>query len=68
MLLFLCLTKSFFMWYFTDMNECEPDGENGCSQNAHCTNVIGSYNCKCNEGYSGDGFECEGNHVSAKVS
>ncbi|XP_028391577.1 uncharacterized protein LOC114516333 [Dendronephthya gigantea] len=29
-----------------------------CDVDAKCTNVIGSYHCKCNKGYSGDGFFC----------
>jgi hypothetical protein len=28
-----------------------------CHADATCTNTVGSYNCKCNEGY-GDGFTC----------
>ena len=31
-----------------------------CNQNANCTNTIGSYNCSCNPGYSGTGFNCTG--------
>ena len=26
--------------------------------NAKCTNNNGSYNCSCNKGYFGDGFDC----------
>ena len=28
--------------------------------NAICTNTIGSRNCSCKTGYSGDGFNCDG--------
>ena len=28
--------------------------------NAFCMNKIGSYNCQCNHGYSGNGFSCKG--------
>jgi len=31
-----------------------------CDNNANCTNIPGSYTCKCKIGYSGNGFSCEG--------
>ena len=33
-----------------DTNECHADG--------FCTNSLGGYNCTCNDGYHGDGFDC----------
>ena len=30
-----------------------------CDANAFCTNNVGSYHCECNEGYEGDGFNCD---------
>lgn len=45
-----------------DINECERDTHE-CHDNATCTNTIGDYNCTCNVGFSGDGFECEGEVV-----
>ena len=42
-----------------DINECFTNS-GGCSVNAKCTNTIGSFNCECNTGYSGDGFNCAG--------
>jgi len=32
----------------------------GCDVNADCTNTIGSFNCACKTGFSGDGFNCDG--------
>ena len=29
-----------------------------CSDDAFCMNLYGSYNCTCNDGYFGDGFNC----------
>ena len=43
----------------TDIDECDT-GMNDCDVNASCTNTIGSFDCMCNIGYSGDGFNCTG--------
>ena len=42
-----------------DINECELELDN-CSPNAACTNTIGSFECECLSGFSGDGMTCEG--------
>jgi len=42
-----------------DNDECEL-GTDNCHSEATCANIIGSYTCSCNNGYSGDGFNCEG--------
>uniref|UniRef100_A0A8C5QWV6 Stabilin-1 n=1 Tax=Leptobrachium leishanense TaxID=445787 RepID=A0A8C5QWV6_9ANUR len=50
--------------YEGDGVSCQPADlckkpENGCSQNAICTNVgPGIVTCQCNPGWNGDGFEC----------
>lgn len=41
------------------MDECGSHTDN-CDINAECTNTVGSYNCSCNVGYSGDGASCLG--------
>ena len=43
--------------YSTDLNECERQ-TNDCHQHASCVNEGGSYSCKCNHGYIGDGLKC----------
>ena len=43
--------------YSTDLNECDKD-TNDCAQHASCANERGSYSCKCNHGFIGDGFKC----------
>ena len=43
---------------FIDINECASD--NDCDENANCFDSIGSYNCSCNPGYWGNGFNCTG--------
>lgn len=45
---------------FADIDECSIN--NPCDPNAHCQNIQGSYNCTCQDGYSGDGFFCQGIH------
>ena len=43
-----------------DTNECRSDN-NPCHPNATCINTIGSYTCKCNRGFYGDGTStCKG--------
>ena len=42
-----------------DINECR-NATAPCHANATCTNSQGSYTCKCNKGYSGDGKNCTG--------
>ncbi len=31
-----------------------------CSANALCINLVGSFGCECNTGFSGDGVNCTG--------
>ncbi|PFX13948.1 Aggrecan core protein [Stylophora pistillata] len=40
-----------------DLDECENE-LNYCHKQATSTNERGSYKCKCNAGYLGDGFQC----------
>lgn len=41
-----------------DINEC-TSGIHTCSVNAQCINNPGSFTCRCNVGFSGDGHNCE---------
>ena len=53
----------------TDIDECADDGSNNCdSDRAMCTNEIGSFNCSCNDGFSGNGTFCEGNPFMMKTA
>ncbi|CAK8681154.1 cubilin-like [Clavelina lepadiformis] len=46
-------------WTSQDLNECNSStNEHRCHFNAFCTNTMGSYQCSCNLGFSGDGFSC----------
>ncbi|XGW14216.1 hypothetical protein V3C99_000497 [Haemonchus contortus] len=41
-----------------DIDECTESQGGCCSGNATCINKEGSYGCKCNEGFVGDGYKC----------
>ncbi len=43
------------MIFLADIDECEF---NPCCANAACENKPGSFECSCNDGYEGDGFNC----------
>lgn len=45
--------------FLTDKNECF-DSSAKCDMNAICTNTLGSYRCRCQSGYTGDGKTCIG--------
>ena len=43
-----------------DVDECASNEANECDPNALCTNTEGSYVCRCENGYAGDGKNCTG--------
>ena len=54
--------------HFPDINECVDPGDNPtCHEHANCTDTEGSYECTCNTGFSGDGFDCSGMNTSIYV-
>ena len=42
-----------------DIDECS-NGSHVCDVNANCTNTVGSHNCTCKEGFTGNGRSCSG--------
>ena len=40
---------------FADIDECER-GTAVCAMQSSCSNLIGSFDCMCNPGYSGNGM------------
>ena len=46
----------------SDVDECADGESNKCHVNALCSNNDGSYTCECKSGYTGDGFNCNGEH------
>lgn len=51
MLIFVILTL--------DENECLRNN-GGCDPDAACINTMGSFQCSCDEGFTGNGFGCRG--------
>ena len=50
---------------FLDIVNCEND--DGCHDNATCTDDNGSYTCVCKNGFTGDGFNCTGNKLKFHI-
>ncbi len=55
------LEQQLHRYYYTciDIDEC-IDVSNDCDEHAICTNVLGSFECSCKNGYTGNGSSCEG--------
>jgi len=54
-----CVVKISWNVHYTDVDEC-AENNGGCSEFATCTNLLDSFYCTCNYGYTGDGFTCTG--------
>jgi len=54
-----CLTSVQEIIYDIDIDECNEETDD-CSTAADCTNTVESYTCTCRDGYTGDGYSCEG--------
>ena len=55
----MIFVRSWSVWlsiFFPDIINCDVD--DGCHDNATCTDGDGSYTCVCNDGFTGDGFHC----------
>ena len=57
------------VFVIADIDEC-IEGTAECDTDANCTNTIGGYNCSCNSGYEGDGFEgnCSSEFIQVKLA
>ena len=48
------------VYFHVDVDECVEE-THGCSENADCLDTIGSFQCLCRPGFSGDGVNnCTG--------
>ena len=47
-------------YFYKDIDECQTPESHNCDVNALCTNIEGSYVCRCKKGYEGDGSQCIG--------
>ncbi|XP_076817118.1 uncharacterized protein LOC143462746 isoform X1 [Clavelina lepadiformis] len=50
----------------TDIDECEQNTDD-CHANAMCSNTRGSYNCTCNDSFSGNGTYCQPEIVVSNI-
>ena len=48
-----------FTFFLSDFDECN-NGSHDCHSNATCINTAGYFECKCKDGYIGDGRKCTG--------
>ena len=46
---------------FSEIDECIS---NPCQAHAFCKDAINSYDCTCEEGFTGDGTTCKGNLIT----
>ena len=57
------LRSNSFQIYLTlvcvDVDEC-AHGLDNCGNNSQCINTVGSFSCRCNHGYTGNGVICTG--------
>ena len=61
------MKKSNYSFSITsDIDECSAES-NPCDENSDCTNIDGSYNCVCKQGFTGNRSTCEGNVNTMQV-
>ena len=46
---------------FADIKECKSGDKDPCHRKAECIEKDPGYECKCKQGYTGNGIECQGN-------
>ena len=63
----MCVSRCFHTHYHADINECMNDMLNTCDARATCNDTDGSFDCACNAGYYGDGFNCTGGVASLSI-
>ena len=48
-----------YLWVIIEIDECSSSTHT-CSKFANCTNTPGSFDCRCQDGYIGNGYHCQG--------
>ena len=56
-----CFSSESVLFFFSDFDECANNTDD-CDVNAYCNNTVGSFNCTCNSGYTGNGTACAGKY------
>ena len=54
-----CRNSCIIVYDCVDIDECAVNN-GGCSTDADCHNIPGSFTCACVDGYAGDGLTCTG--------
>ena len=60
--------NSFNVFIILDIDECSDKSTHSCDSNSNCTNTNGSYQCKCHQGFIGNGHTCSGIYVESFFS
>jgi len=58
------LNENFLFYSVADVDDCNTPGANNCSSNTDCVNKLGSFECNCKIGYTGDGVSCNGRFLT----
>lgn len=57
----------YLYFIFVDIFECVFSEYNNCHADAYCIDTIGSYACRCKDGYNGDGFTCTSMYLKSFI-
>ena len=55
-----CTQNILMCLVITDIDECSDWSLNDCDSKAACVDTVGSFQCHCLSGFSGDGTNCSG--------
>ena len=47
-----------YIYIYIDIDECAEYTDNCDKSHAECSNTVGGYECECNVGFTGDGYDC----------
>jgi len=53
----MCMYDCDVSLFYEDIDECGLSID-GCAEDATCSDTEGSYECTCDTGFTGDGFNC----------